>query len=74
MNNRWYYHEIFKTSRKFYHEIFILEQNLRNHKSFCHESLELYSTVLSTYKDFDGILNSCTLGVKMQGQLSEALG
>ena len=34
MNNRWYYHKIFTTSRKFYHEIFILEQNLRNHESY----------------------------------------
>ena len=25
------------TSWKFYHEIFILEQNSRNHKSFCHK-------------------------------------
>ena len=32
-----------------YHEMFILEQNSRNHKSFCHENLELYG-ILNTLK------------------------
>ena len=45
MNNHPYYHEIFTTSQKFYHEIFILEQNKRNHESFCHKSLELYGII-----------------------------
>ena len=30
---------------KVYHKIFILEQNSRNHESFCHESLEQYSNI-----------------------------
>ena len=42
------YYEIFMTLWKFYHEIFILEQNSRNHKSFCHKSLELYDSLIAS--------------------------
>ena len=55
MNNRWYYHEIFKTSRKFYHEIFILEQNLRNHGSFF--ATKVWNYMVKIQKEVDFLLS-----------------